>query len=371
MERTIAEVTNDERVRPGAAEEAMRKVLDGTTDAIAVHRDGKLVYANPAGLKLLGYSGPEEVIGRSVLEFVAPPLRDIVAKRIFKTYAGGGNAPELEESFLDVGGHEVPVEVLAIPLVFDGKLSTLVHIRDLRKRKELESRLRAADRLAHVGFVAAAVIHEIRGPLGYALSSMELLEDRLSEIVLPERRSEIHKLCVRVHEGLLRVRDVARDVGVFSGTLVDLTPLSDVNDILDAVVNLVAFELRGRARLVKHYGEVPRVAGMRPKLGHVFANLLVNAAQAIPPGNERDNEVDVTTYARDGAVFVEIHDTGVGIPHDKLEAIFEPFMTTKVDGTGLGLPIVRTLIEECGGRIVVRSEPGRGATFVVELRAAP
>ena len=91
MDPPIAEVTKDERVRSDA-EEAMRKLLDGTTDAIAVHREGKLVYANPAGLKLLGYAGPEEVIGRPVLDFVAPPLRDVVAKRIFKGYAGGGNA---------------------------------------------------------------------------------------------------------------------------------------------------------------------------------------------------------------------------------------------------------------------------------------
>ncbi len=345
---------------------AFRSVLEGTTDAIAVHRDGKIVYANPAGLKLLGYARLSDVVGRVVLDFVSAHDRDVVAKRVFKTYNEGGNLPEIEERLLDVGGHEVPVEVLAIPLVFEGLPSTLVHIRDLRVRKELEGRLRAADRLAQVGFVAAAVMHEIRRPLGSALTSVELLEARIGESA---PSAELAQLCQHLHQGLDQLREVVRDLGVFSGTVRDSSTDIDVQAVLDSIANLVGFALRGRARLVKRYGRIGRVRGTRAKLGHVFSNLLVNAAEAIPAGAEDKNQITVHTYAREGKVFVEIIDTGEGIPSDKLREIFEPFVTTKPHGTGLGLSISRTLVEESGGTLHVQSQPGL-TKFTVELPAA-
>lgn len=353
------------------AEKALRAVLDGTTDAIAIHRDGKLVYANEAAMKLFGYARLEDGLGKSVFDFVAPRDRNIVARRVFKMYAGGGNEPELEEHFVGPGGQEIPVEVLGIPIVFEGKPSTLVHIRDIRVRKDLENKLRAADRLAHVGFVAAAVMHEIRGPLGYSLASFELLQNRLEEVVPESVCNEVRELCDHVREGLSRLNGVVRDVGVFSGTLLDLTTSVDLHAVLDAIANLVSFELRGRARLVKAYGEIPHVHGTTAKLGHVFSNLLVNAAQSIPPGNENENEVSIRTYERDGRVIVEISDSGRGIPPDKVDALFEPFVTTKETGTGLGLTIAKSLLEESGGSIRLESTSAKGTTFMVELVPAP
>ncbi len=356
-------------VQKGEWGAALRTVLEAATDAIAVHRDGKIVYANAAGLKLLGYTALADVVGKPVLDFVAPHNREVVAKRVFKTYAGGGNLPELEERFLDIGGHEVPVEVLAIPLIFEGQPSTLVHIRDIRVRKELENKLHAADRLAHVGFVAAAVMHEIRGPLGYALTSVELLKSRIGETA-PSSREELGQLCDHVREGLDRLRDVVRDLGVFSGTLKDSATDVDLHAVLDSIANLIGFELHGRARLVKSYGHIAHVRGTQAKLGHVFANLMVNAAQAIPPGAEDDNEITVRTYAEPGKVLVDISDTGEGIPSERLRDVFEPFVTTRENGTGLGLAIARSILEQSGGHLRVESKLGRGTTFTVELPAA-
>ncbi len=360
-----------QRTSHANGDRALRIALEAETDAIAIHRDGKIVHVNAAGLKLLGYDRLADVIGKPVLDFVAPHYRDIVAKRIFKTYAGIGNVPELEESFLDIGGREVPVEVLATPIDFEGRRATLVHIRDIRLRKELENKLRAADRLAHVGFVAGAVMHEIRGPLGYTLASFELLQNRLEEVVPQSVCDEVRELCNHVREGLVRLNGVVRDVGVFSGTLLDTSTSVDLHSVLDSIANLVAFELRGRARLVKSYGEIPHVLGTSAKLGHVFSNLLVNAAQAIPPGDEEGNRVSVRTYALENRVFVEISDTGRGVPPSKVNDIFEPFVTTKDTGIGLGLSIARSLLEESGGSIRLESTSAKGTTFVVELPAAP
>ena len=109
------------------------------------------------------------------------------------------------------------------------------------------------------------------------------------------------------------------------------------------------------------------------RLVQVFLNLLVNAAQALPDGHAEENEIRVTTDpGADGSVIVEVSDTGTGIPPEVMERLFEPFFTTKAigQGTGLGLPICRNIVEGLGGRITVQSELGKGSTFRVTLPAA-
>ena len=121
----------------------------------------------------------------------------------------------------------------------------------------------------------------------------------------------------------------------------------------------------GLARLAELVGDEPR-------LGQLFLNLLVNAAQAIPPGNAASNGIHVVTYREGTMVVVEIEDTGGGMSKTQLSRIFEPFFTTKAEGgTGLGLPICRTIVDEHGGELDVQSELGRGSRFTVRLRGAP
>jgi CheY-like chemotaxis protein len=115
------------------------------------------------------------------------------------------------------------------------------------------------------------------------------------------------------------------------------------------------------------------VEGDEARLGQVFSNLLVNAAQAIPEGQADDNEIRITTETdASGRAVVEVRDTGPGIPADILGRIFDPFFTTKMvgEGTGLGLSICHNIVTGLGGEIVAESEMGRGTTFRVVLPAA-
>ena len=365
-----AEIADERPLTERGTETDLRRLLDTATDAIAVHRAGKVVYANPAILKLLGYDRLDQILGRSPVDFVSPRYRDLVARRVFKESAGGRAEPELEERFLHASGREVPVQVLATPLRFEGRLATLVHVRDLTAIKALEGRLHAADRLASAGFVAAAVVHEVDAPLALALKDVQLLGRRLDAVVPTAHAEELHALCERVNRGLLSVRSVVRDVEVLSGATREARGALDVHVVLDSIASLVGFQLRGCARLVKRYGDVPPVSGSRAKLGQVFANVLVNAAQAIPPGDEVGNEITIVTFTRAHEVVIEIHDTGTGIATELLDGVFEPFFTTKAHATGLGLSVSRSLLEAEGGSITVRRGSGGGTTFVVTLRAA-
>jgi CheY-like chemotaxis protein len=132
-------------------------------------------------------------------------------------------------------------------------------------------------------------------------------------------------------------------------------------------------ELRHRASIVRELGPVPLVRGIDSRLGQVFLNLLMNAAQAIPEGAADKNTITVIARtAADGRAVVEIRDSGVGIAPENMRHIFEPFFTTKPRGigTGLGLSICHNLITELGGEIDVESEVGRGTTVRVTLPAS-
>jgi CheY-like chemotaxis protein/anti-sigma regulatory factor (Ser/Thr protein kinase) len=131
-------------------------------------------------------------------------------------------------------------------------------------------------------------------------------------------------------------------------------------------------EVRHRARLVKNYGEVPDVDANEARLGQVFLNLIVNAAQAIPDGSAENNEIRVTTLHEGERVVIEVSDTGPGIPPDIINRVFDAFFTTKGVGvgTGLGLAICHRIVTDIGGELTVRSELGTGTVFRVSLREA-
>ncbi|MFP2934508.1 ATP-binding protein, partial [Pyxidicoccus sp. 3LG] len=175
-------------------------------------------------------------------------------------------------------------------------------------------------------------------------------------------------------QGAERVRTIVRDLKTFSRVDSADNMDVDVRQVLESTLNLATTEIRHRARLVKKFDEVPRVRANESRLGQVFLNLLVNAAQAIPGGTPERHEIRVATLVGpQGRVVVEVADTGMGIASEHLPRLFDPFFTTKEPGvgTGLGLSICHSLVASLGGEIHVESEPGRGSTFRVLLPAAP
>jgi DNA-binding response OmpR family regulator len=230
---------------------------------------------------------------------------------------------------------------------------------------------RHAERMAAVGMLSASIAHEINNPLAVVISNIELVSQRLRQGPW-EADGEIEEPLQDATEAAERVRDIVRDLRIFSRSEneAERRPV-DVHLVLDSAIRMASNEIRHRAALVRRFGKVPLVEGNETRLGQVFLNLLVNAAQAIPAGHADSNEIRVITEI-DGAerVAVTISDTGVGIPADKLERVFDPFFTTKPVGvgTGLGLAICHRLVAELGGDISVESTVGAGTSFRVVLR---
>jgi signal transduction histidine kinase/ActR/RegA family two-component response regulator len=270
-----------------------------------------------------------------------------------------------------------------------GAGSALITLLDVTAAKEASDALREADRklrrtissvtnlqdqlarsehMASLGLMAAGVAHEINNPLSYILSNLSFAAGRAID---QESRLALREAM----EGAGRVRDIVRDLKTLSrmDAEEDLKPV-DVRNAVDAALKLAFDEVRNRARIQRHFSEVPRVLGDETRLVQVMLNLVTNAAQSIASGAPEDNQITVEVKLAEtaGEVAIVVIDTGAGISEAHLPKVFEPFFTTKPagEGTGLGLSICHRLIHAMGGRIHVSSEEGRGSRFSVFLSIA-
>jgi signal transduction histidine kinase len=244
-----------------------------------------------------------------------------------------------------------------------------------RERSRLREQLLLSDRLISIGTLAAGVAHEINNPLAYVLGNIEFAIERLTdagEHGLPAQSCvDLLRAMNQAREGSERIRVTTRDLRVFCRTEETMPAAVDVLQVLDSAISMAWNEIRHRARIVRDFEPLPYVDGNESRLGQVFLNLLINAAQAIEDGDPNRDEICVRTRAADSGLTVEIIDSGRGMSREVLAQLFQPFFTTKPIGvgTGLGLSICRGIIEELGGKIEIESTLGRGTTVRVHLPA--
>jgi signal transduction histidine kinase len=281
------------------------------------------------------------------------------------------------------------------------KLARLVPVveRELREaavraeRRKIQEQLMISDRMASMGTLAAGVAHEINNPLASVMANLELAANSVAELTGRRpgapgdsaggsaltgdaARAELEAIEEELQdarEGAERIRNIIRDLKIFSRSGEDRKGLVDVQRVLESTTRMAWSEIRHRARLVKSYSAAPMVEASDAQLGQLFLNLVVNAAQAIAEGDAENNEVRVTLSTdAAGMVLVEVADTGAGMPKEVQEQLFRPFFTTKPIGvgTGLGLTICHQIIAGLDGRIEFQTEMGRGTTFRVYLPPA-
>ncbi|WP_224242980.1 two-component regulator propeller domain-containing protein [Hyalangium gracile] len=248
----------------------------------------------------------------------------------------------------------------------------------LQELQATRERLIHAEKMAAVGTLAAGVGHEINNPLAYIISNIHYATSEVREAAQREgpdtRWGEVGQALDDALQGADRVRRIVQDLKTFSRMQPERLRRVDLHAVLELALSIADAEIRHRARVVKDYHGSLEVLGDETRLGQVFLNLLVNAAQAIPEGRADQHEIRVSLRRNErDHIVATVSDTGSGIPPEVLPRIFEPFFTTKPVGvgTGLGLSICHSYIQNMGGEIRVRSEVGKGTTFEVELPPAP
>ena len=259
--------------------------------------------------------------------------------------------------------------------------------RDVTAQKLTDARLLAADRMASVGILASGIIHELKNPLAALAANVELalgevtaLSDDTTEGTRGVER--LHAELRDAHECSGRIRDVVNDLDVLSQTdHVEAVPV-DLQAVLEESLRLTANQTRHSATIVKRYAEVPCVLGNEGRLGQLLRNLIINAAQAITPGNADQNQITIslstTTTTTSSAsepsqrVVIEVSDTGAGVDADVARRLFTPYFALNPVGRGISLElaICHRIVNALGGRISARSAPAEGSTFRVELPSA-
>jgi PAS domain S-box-containing protein len=236
----------------------------------------------------------------------------------------------------------------------------VMFFRDASEKRRIREQIRRADQLAFLGGMAARVAHEIRTPQAMIRGLVELLQADLSEA--DPRRAYID----RILNGLARQDRLVEDLLTLSHpepeTWQAVTVPALVHDVLDILPDDPKVSIT-----YPEGGEVPTIWGDALRLSQVFTNLIRNAAEATPEGTP----VEISVEQEDERVRVVIRNTGVGIPPELQDRIFQPFFTTKTKGTGLGLPIARQIVEAHRGSLRVESDGKSETKFVVELPVGP
>ena len=364
LEQRVAARTTQLR----ASEARFRAIFEQSALGIGLlDRRGHVMIGNQALMHMLGEER-EDVVGRRLTDF-AHPDEDIALDVAAYQEMGGGTRDHHRAETRYVGpGGEMRWANMVLSLVRDAEDEPqfiIAIVEDITERKRAHQALIQSEKLATTGRLAASLAHEINNPLQTVIGCLGLAEESMDE---PESEDEVETYVVMAHEELKRaarivsrLRDLSRPTEPGQGEP------TDVNGVIDSVLKVSRKDLKNSyIRVVCELAEdLPHPVLVQDRIKQVLLNLVLNARDAMPEGGELTLRTE-HDQAQDEVV-ITVADQGTGIPDDVIDRLFDPFFSTKEQGSGLGLFVSRNIVQEQGGRIEVESTVGQGATFRVHL----
>ena len=358
------------------SERRHRALIELMPSAILVVQEGKVVFCNRAAVQLWRRRGPDELLDEE-LENLFDAWR---SRRLWESLREG-RAFEAVEAWAGDEGDEsagCSVEVRGGPLRFNGSMALQLILNEVGEQKALMARRLRADRLMAMGTMAATVGHEINNPLSYVQANLDFVFEELeaawielgpSEDLAWAQKMELLEGLRSAREGTERIRAVVESIQSFSRLGDEASPVTSVDRPLESSLRVARHELGPDVTLTVDLHPTAPVPISAARLGQVFLNLLINAAQALARLESGERRLEVRTRQVEEEVIVEVADTGPGIAAEVQQHIFEPFVTTREEGTGLGLAISAEIVTSAGGVIEVDSAAGRGCLFRIRLPA--
>lgn len=341
------------------SEEILQSMINGV---LTVDTKGRIVTYNAMAEKITGRK-TSEVLGQSCEELwgkkgeITKVVASTLKERCYVNFESSIASPERGL---------VPVSFSSTILRdHQGKkIGALLTIQDLTEVKELEGKVRRADKLSALATMAAGMAHEIKNPL----SSMKVLSQLLPRKFDDEAyRKKLQEILPRE---INRIDRIVESLLGFARATAPSFEKMDINEILED--NLKYFKDQAEAaevRVITKYSDLPEIEVDKGQLSQVFSNLILNAIQAMPGGGELRVESMPGKKIDDVIknVKIRIADSGHGMPEETVKKLFDPFFTTKYGGTGLGLTITHSIVDGHKGYIDVESKPGKGTIFTVTL----
>jgi PAS domain S-box-containing protein len=341
--------------------ERLEIVLESMTDGVIVcDRDHQLILYNKSAERLLNLAG-SDIYEKYVWTVVDDSE---IAEFLHKSLNNQEKIID-EEFTLEPGGRARILAISIMPLVMDGTIKgNLIHINDVTERREEEARLRRAERLASLTTLAAGVAHEIKNPLGSISIHIQLMRKAMNG------QEKVDSDKIEKHLGIIN-EEVNRLNGIVVDFLFAVRPMDtqlerdDINRVIKEIIDFVNVELQeNQVELELNLdNHIPYLQLDDKYMKQALLNLIKNAVSAMPEGGV----LTVTTRREGDNILLIIEDTGVGIPDELIDKIFEPYFSTKDYGSGLGLTVAYKIIKEHMGEISVKSKEGEGTAFTMQF----
>ncbi len=385
LRRLVARKTAELR----QSESQFRSIVEAVPDSVFVHSNYLFSYLNASACRLFGIYSPKQLIGKPVMDRFHPSTYEIAKKRIKAIYEQKEYMPLLEQKYLRTDGSEVPVEVSAVPIIYEGKESALVFVRDItslkeieqeqavaaKKREALESQLRQAQKIESVGRLAGGVAHDYNNMLSVINGYTELAMDKVGP------SDPIFAYLKEIYSAGTRSADITKQLLAFARKQTINPRVINLNIAVESMLNTIR-RLIGESIVLDWYpsSDIWMIKMDSSQIDQILVNLCINARDAITDIGritiETSNIVIDDEYCADHRGFIPgkfvlltVSDNGNGMDKKTLEFIFEPFFTTKTLGlgTGLGLSTVYGIVKQNNGFINVYSESEKGSTFKIYI----
>jgi two-component system NtrC family sensor kinase len=354
--------------------EFLQNIIASSVAAIIVaDMKGVILLMNESARRLFGYTD-KMAVGQSIAEYLYTPggARSVMKKLRSPDYGGVGKLHSTQMTIIHSSGEEIPVEMNASIIYQDGKeIATMGIYNDLRPKIEIEKKLKEAERIklmqsnkmASLGHLAAGVAHEINNPLSGILIDASLILEELGED--SSMRRQIEDIVADTN----RCKEIVKNLLAYSRQTEFKKEIFNINGVIEQAFSFLReHALLQNIAIDKEFSSPMLMCeGDNNQLIQVFTNMIINATQAM---NGKGNITIRTSKDKpNGKIYIEISDTGCGIPEENIPKIFDPFFTTKEEGkgTGLGLSTVHAIIEKHGGTIKVKYTCPEGTTFLIEL----
>lgn len=361
------------------SEQRYRQIVESAHDAVAIlDENNRLKFFNRQLVQLTQYA-PEELTGMELTKMGDELGRDEIVEGSGQSSGPKGEPAIREVNVLRKDGGKRRVEVSAAQFFLPtGKAHTIIYLKDITDKKQMEERLTQSEKLRALGEMAAGVAHDFNNVLAAILGRVQLIQLGLKKRSEPEGMSDeiIQKELGVIEQAAMDGAHTIRKIQEFTRSKTDeslFAPLN-VNEITEGAVELVKTKVKDEAeakgiqigvREIKN--EVPLVMGNPTELREVLFNILLNSIDAMPQGGT----ITLKTAVWDGHVLIEVNDNGMGMPESVRQRIFDPFFTTKgVQRSGLGLSISYGIVHRHHGEIQVESQEGVGTTFMIKLPIA-
>jgi two-component system sensor kinase FixL len=353
-----ARVRLEDRLR--SSEAHWRSIVESAVDAIIViDARGHIEAFNPAAERLFGYR-ESELVGHNVNVLMPSPYHDEHDKYLSR-YLATGTAKIIgigrEVTALRRDGTVFPVHLAVGEMLVNGERKFTGILHDLTARVRMEEQLREQAGMAHLGEMAAVIAHEVRNPLAGIRGAVQVIGSRLAP---DSRDAAVTDEIVRRIDGL---NDLMRDLLLFARPPQPKSAAVNVRKLVSLTANLMSQDPDVAKVRVQIDGVAPTIIGDAELLKIVFMNLLMNGAHAM----DGKGVIRVSVATSANTCRISFHDSGPGIPTEIRDRILMPFFTTKSKGTGLGLPIVRRLIEAQAGCIEIECPSEGGTVVTVQL----